>query len=208
MKISVLLLFLGIFSVSAKSYGQETNVTFNLSNVTVNEVFDAIRAQTDYSFWYDLKDVDVNRVVSVEAENKSVKHVLESIFKDKNVDIQLVDNHIVLRAKSSQPGRPATAQAHRVTGVVKDHMGDPVIGANIVEKGTTNGTITNIDGRFSIEVSPGATLIISYIGYLSKEIQVNNQRNIQVNLVVIGGVSTYMQAEVNSSVHIGEAFYL
>ena len=89
MKISVLLLFLGIFSVSAKSYGQETNVTFNLSNVTVNEVFDAIRAQTDYSFWYDLKDVDVNRVVSVEAENKSVKHVLESIFKDKNVDIQL-----------------------------------------------------------------------------------------------------------------------
>ncbi|WP_288123758.1 TonB-dependent receptor [Parabacteroides goldsteinii] len=183
MKISVLLLFLGIFSVSAKSYGQETNVTFNLSNVTVNEVFDAIRAQTDYSFWYDLKDVDVNRVVSVEAENKSVKHVLESIFKDKNVDIQLVDNHIVLRAKSSQPGRPATAQAHRVTGVVKDHMGDPVIGANIVEKGTTNGTITNIDGRFSIEVSPGATLIISYIGYLSKEIQVNNQRNIQVNLV-------------------------
>ena len=72
---------------------------------------------------------------------------------------------------------------HRVTGVVKDHMGDPVIGANIVEKGTTNGTITDIDGRFSIEVSPGATLIISYIGYLSKEIQVNNQRNIQVNLV-------------------------
>ena len=62
-------------------------------------------------------------------------------------------------------------------------MGDPVIGANIVEKGTTNGTITDIDGRFSIEVSPGATLIISYIGYLSKEIQVNNQRNIQVNLV-------------------------
>ena len=93
MKISVLLLFLGIFSVSAKSYGQETNVTFNLSNVTVNEVFDAIRAQTDYSFWYDLKDVDVNRVVSVEAENKSVKHVLESIFKDKNVDIQLVEPH-------------------------------------------------------------------------------------------------------------------
>ncbi len=182
MKISVILLFLGIFSVSATSWSQVSNVSLNMNKVTVGEVFDAIQSQTDYSFWYDLKDVDVDRVVSVKAENKSVKEVLETIFKDKNVDIQLVDNHFVLKMKNSSPMRPGIAQVHRVTGLVKDHLGDPVIGANIVEKGTANGTITDIDGRFSIEVSPAATLVVSYIGYLSKEVPVNNQREIRVDL--------------------------
>ena len=105
---------MGIFSVSAKSYGQETNVTFNLSNVTVNEVFDAIRAQTDYSFWYDLKDVDVNRVVSVEAENKSVKHVLESILKIR----MWISNWLITTLSSERKvHNRAVRQLHRHTGL-------------------------------------------------------------------------------------------
>ena len=74
-------------------------------------------------------------------------------------------------------------KSKRITGTVIDDTGLPVIGANVVQKGTTNGIITDVDGHFSLEIPEDATLEISYIGYLSKEIQVNNQRNIQVNLV-------------------------
>ena len=176
-------MFWGVFSGSATSYSQELNVSLNMNDVTVGEVFEAIQSQTDYSFWYDLKDVNVDRIISVKAENKPVKQVLETIFKDKNVDIQLIDNHIILKANELYSDRSIVTQMHRVTGLVKDHTGEPVIGANIVEKGTSNGTITDINGRFSIEVPPGATLVVSYIGYLSKEIPVNNQKEIQVALV-------------------------
>ena len=145
MKISVLLLFAAVFSISAKSYSQEARVTFDLKNVSVNEVFNTIRSQTSYSFWYDVNDVDVNRVVSVKAKNKSVKEVLDIVFKNKAVDVRMVDNHIVIKTREMSNELPVVQQSRKITGIVKDATGEPVIGANVVEKGTTNGTITDID---------------------------------------------------------------
>lgn len=180
MKISVLLLFIAIFSVSAKSYSQEARVTFDLKNVKMNDVFETIKKQTDYSFWYDMKDINVNRNVSVKAENETVRAVLEQILKDENVELRLVENHIVLlpRTSSSQ----SIQQTKRITGKVVDLQNEPVIGANVVEKGTSNGTITDIDGNFSLDVQPGATVVVSYIGYLPKEISVGNQLVLNVTL--------------------------
>ena len=182
MKISVLLLFAAVFSISAKSYSQEARVTFDLKNVSVNEVFNTIRSQTSYSFWYDVNDVDVNRVVSVKAKNKSVKEVLDIVFKNKAVDVRMVDNHIVIKTREMSNELPVVQQSRKITGIVKDATGEPVIGANVVEKGTTNGTITDIDGKYSLEINPNAVLIVSYIGYVRQELPVGKQESLDIVL--------------------------
>ncbi len=182
MKISVLLLFAAVFSISAKSYSQEARVTFDLKNVSVNEVFNTIRSQTSYSFWYDVNDVDVNRVVSVKAKNKSVKEVLDIVFKNKAVDVRMVDNHIVIKTREMSNELPVVQQSRKITGIVRDATGEPVIGANVVEKGTTNGTITDIDGKYSLEINPNAVLIVSYIGYVRQELPVGKQESLDIVL--------------------------
>ena len=183
MKISVLLLFMAIFSVSAKSYSQEARVTFDLKNVSVNDVFETIRKQTNYSFWYDIKDVNVDRIVSLKAENNTVRQVLKQLLKNENLDYRMVDNHVVLLPKGAKPFITDVLQTRKIAGTVRDGNNDPVIGANVVEKGTTNGTITDINGQFSLDVKPGAVILVSYIGYLSKEIPVKEQTKLDVLLI-------------------------
>jgi TonB-linked SusC/RagA family outer membrane protein len=182
MKISILLLFAVIFSVSAKSYAQEARVTFNLKNVSVNDVFNTIRSQTSYSFWYDLKDVDASRIVSVKADDQKVNEVLNNLFKDEDVNVRMVDNHIVLKSSNSSYSPPIAQQnTRKITGVVSDAMG-PIIGANIIEKGTTNGTTTDMDGKYSLEVPENAILQITYIGYVEQNIAVKSQNVINIQL--------------------------
>lgn len=182
MKISILLLFIGIFSVSAKSYSQETRISLEIENATVNEVFEMIRARTSYSFWFDLKDVDITRKVSIKAKEKTVREVLATVLKDQDLDIRINGNHIVIVPQGSFPEDLLLPERKTITGVVMDERGDPVIGANIVEKGTTNGITTDIDGRFVLIVQPQAVLQISYIGYLTEEISVRNQTTLTITL--------------------------
>lgn len=182
-RISILFLFIAIFSVSAKSQLKETRVTFDLKNVSVNEVFNNIRSQTAYSFWYDLKDVDVDRIVSLKADNMSVGDVLDILFKNKNVDFRLVDNHIVIEPReASKNGAPAVMQVRKITGQVTGSDSDPIIGANVMEKGTSNGTVTDLNGNYSLEVKPGATLSVSYIGYVKQELPIGSQSVLNVVL--------------------------
>lgn len=207
MKISVLFLFTAIFSLSAKSYSQEARVTFNLENVKVSDVFETIKEQTDYSFWYDLKDIDVNRNVSVKAENETVRTVLKRVLRDENLELRLVDNHIVLLPWNSE--NQAGQQLKTLTGKVFDSSNEPIVGANVVEKGTTNGTITDIDGNFSLQVKENVILVVSYIGYKTQEIPVKGQTAVNITLVedsetlsevVVVGYGTQKKVNLTGSV--------
>lgn len=149
MKTSVLILFICTFSISAKTYSQEAKISLEVENVTVNEVFEIIRTQTSYSFWFDLKNVDISRKVSVTAKDKTVKEVLTTILKEQNLDIRVNGNHIVIVPQSTVSKELPLQEKKTITGTVTDEQGDAVIGANIMERGTTNGVITNIDGEFS-----------------------------------------------------------
>ena len=107
---------------------------------------------------YDTKEIDLNRKVSVEAQNKTVADVLSSVFTQTDISYAMEGNNIMLMRKNTS----VTQQSNRrITGVVKDAIGEPIIGANIVEKGTTNGIITDINGNFSLMVSENAILQIS-----------------------------------------------
>ncbi|WP_159063558.1 TonB-dependent receptor [Parabacteroides bouchesdurhonensis] len=209
MKISTLLLFFVIFSVSATSYSQEVKVTLNLQNVSINEVFSNIQKQTNYSFWYDLKDINLDRIVSVKAENKTVSSILEQILKEENATFKMVDNHIVIIPKQSIDNKQRISQQKKVTGTIKDHQNEPIIGANIIEKNTQNGTITDENGYFSLDINPNSTLVVTYIGYLPKEIPVGSKDifNIiltedveQLEEVVVVGYGSVKKKDLTGSV--------
>ncbi|MDR0750538.1 MAG: SusC/RagA family TonB-linked outer membrane protein, partial [Tannerellaceae bacterium] len=187
MRISALLLLIGILSVSATSYSQEAKVSISVTDKTVKDVFEEIKAQTNYSFWYDLKDVNANRKVNVNVENESVKNVLAKVLEDQNLEFELKGNHIVIMKKSiseAKSGVPVVAQDQkRISGTIKDEKGGAIIGANVIVKGTSIGTTSDIDGRFSFEVPSNSILQISYIGYLSQEMHTANKTVLDITMI-------------------------
>jgi hypothetical protein len=147
----------------------------NLSNRTVAEVLETIENETEFNLYYNSKIVNTSRLVSIKVENKHVYTVLEQLFRGYEVSYKVVDRDIILTS-SVNPGTTGTKEKVQnrisVSGTVTDEAGDPIIGANVIEKGTTNGISTDADGSFSLGVSETAVLQVSYIGYISQEIDV------------------------------------
>ncbi len=211
MKISTFLLGACVFcSYAENSFSQNARVSINKNNAQLEEILREIESQTDYLFIYN-NQVDVNRKYSVKAKTKPVSEVLNNLFKNAGIEYEMEGTHIVLSSKrKSAIAEPAvTQQAKTITGQIVDATGEPVIGANVLVKGTTNGTVTDIDGKFSLNVDAGAVLEISYIGYLSQEIVVGNQAVINVTLredtkaldeVVVIGYGTQKKADLTGSV--------
>lgn len=208
MRITTFLLLVCVFSSYAvNSNSQNARVSINKNNAQLDEVLNEIESQTDYLFVYN-NQVNVNRKVSVKVKQKPVSKVLDDLFEDSGVQYAMEGSHIVL-TKQETPITNATQQAKNITGTVLDSNGEPIIGANVVVKGTTNGTITDLDGNFSIEADAKATLNISYIGYLPKEIVVGNQKSMRILLtedtknldeVVVIGYGTQKKADLTGSV--------
>ncbi len=176
MRIASFLLFVLIFSLHAiNSNSQNARVTVRTSNATLKDVLNTIEKQTDYLFVYNI-NVDTNQKIALNTANQPVKQVLNNLFKEIGLNYVLEGSYIVVSKSETEQ------QKRFITGTVLDINGDPVIGANIVEKGTTNGIITDINGKFSLQVTDNAVLQISYIGYNTCEVAVNNQSSITVKL--------------------------
>ncbi len=183
MRITFVLFCVGVLSISASVYSQDAKVSIYLENKPVDEVFSAIKSQTDYSFWFNLKDVDLEQRVSLNANNISVKSVLSQTLKNQDVDFALMGNHIIITKKGFFASVAEQQQGIAITGTVTDENGESLPGVNVIIKGTTTGQVTNIDGKYSINV-PGkdAVLVFSYIGYTSQEMLVGDQKQIDVVL--------------------------
>ena len=201
---SLFFLSCAMFAQAETESSQSIRITLNKNNVRLENILNDIESQTNLLFIYN-KNVNVNRKVSVNAENTSLQEVLQNLF-DNNVSFKIEGSYIVL-SPAGATGSPQQAK-HTVKGVVEDALG-PIAGANVVEKGTTNGTITDMDGNFTLNVSPNAVLVISYIGYKDQEMPVNNKTNIQVKLaedsqaldeVVVVGYGVQKRASVTGSV--------
>lgn len=210
MRITTFLLLVCVFcSFAENTHSQNARVSINASNTNLDKVLNEIENQTDYLFIYN-NQVDVDRKVSVKVKSKSVYQVLNNLFKDSGVDFQMEGTHIILSKKNYAPVILEKQQQSKViTGTVLDPNGDSVIGANVVVKGTSNGTITDIDGHFSIDAGSNSTLSVSYIGYLTKEVAVGNQKEIRIVLtedtkaldeVVVIGYGTQKKADLTGSV--------
>lgn len=185
MKITIVALFTCIYTLFAvEANSQNAKVSILANDFSVQKVIGEIEKQTDYLFVYDKNEINVNRKVSLSANNESVSEVLNRIFEGTSVTYKVVGKNITLIRKNVVFKNIDLQQTlKKIRGVVLDHNGEPIIGANIVEKETTNGTITDIDGNFSLEVPQNGTLIVSYIGYLTKEMPIGKQNNLKVILV-------------------------
>ncbi|WP_293710556.1 TonB-dependent receptor [uncultured Parabacteroides sp.] len=181
MKLSVFLLVCSIGLAQATgSYAQKATVNLEIRNQTVKEVLDEIEQQSDFSFFFNIKHVDLNRKVSVVAKKSDIFKVLETVFAGTDVRYSVVDRKIILSTEKQEIQQ--SDKEKRVTGVVYDQNGLPVIGANVIEKGTTNGVITDIDGKFSLTVSDKAIIQISYIGYIGQDVTVGNRSDLTIAL--------------------------
>ena len=153
MKITLfLLLFVTFQAYCENGYSQSAKISIPRSTLKVSELLTQIESQTDYLFVYNKKSVDTKRVVNVDATNQPVSEILDKAFEGTGIHYVVEGNNIVLTKNVTE--RASTQQQKQITvkGVVTDMRGEPIIGASVVEKGTTNGTITDLDGNFTLKV--------------------------------------------------------
>lgn len=208
MRISTFLLMVCVFcSYAGNAHSQNAKVSIRMNNVKLDKILNEIENQTDYLFIYN-NQVDINKITSVKVKNEAVAQVLDRILSGTGINYELEGTHIILTTEAIKDLH-AQQQAKTVTGTVTDVSGEPIIGANIRIKGTTTGTITDIDGNFSIEAEPQSVIEVSYIGYLTQETVINNQKSIRfllkedtktLDVVVVIGYGVQKKADLTGSV--------
>lgn len=206
MRISLFLLFVCVFQLMAEEAdAQNAEIKLSQNSMTIKQLVKEIEAQTDYLVVFRDQDVDVNRTVSFKNKSGSVANYLEEVSQNTNIGYRFENNYITLIPKT----KAIVQDKKTITGKIVDANGEPIIGANIVEKGTTNGTITDIDGNFTLEVSDKSVLLVSFIGYASREVVVGNQRSINVKLnedsevldeVVVVGYGTQKKEVITAAI--------
>lgn len=177
----MLMLTICLSQVVAATYAQTAKLTVYAENETLESVLKQIEKQSEFLFFYNLEEVNKNEKISITKQNANIQDVLDAVTAKTGLKYTIKDRHIVLTTEGSLPSATVTQQGRKVTGTISDAFG-PIAGANIIQKGTTNGTTTDINGSYSIEVPDGAVLQISFIGYISQDIAVKGQSVINATL--------------------------
>lgn len=203
--LSILLIFFFIHAFSASLYSQSDLLTLNFESKPIKEVLTAIEAQSDFHVMYNNQVVDVNKLVTIHVENTPLEETLPRLLGGTNISYEIVDKQIVLKSTTQ-------AQERTVRGTVLDEEDVPVIGASIVLKGTSLGTITDFDGSFSIEIPSGdQVLIFSFVGMQVQEVPVGNQTEMYITMlndaqnleeVVVIGYGVQKKIDVTGSVSV------
>lgn len=188
-------------------YSQSARISLDMRNASVEQVLQEIEESSEFYFMYNSKLVNVDRKVNIKVKDKSIETILNEICKAANIEYSVNDKQIILRPKSM--GANATQQKTKtIKGIVNDQLG-PITGANVSVNGTTIGTITDMDGRFTLEVPENATLQVSFIGYLTQNIKVAGQTDFTINMkedtqkldeVVVVGYGTQKKVNLTGAI--------
>lgn len=213
MKLTNLFLILGIcIANAANSYSQSTLLSLDVKSNTLETVFKIIEKRSEYVFFYSDDAINLNKKVSIRMKDQTIDKILDQLLEQTGNDYSIDDRQVFIGSKTKKSS-PSVAQQNKtkVTGVVTDTHGESVIGASVVEKGTTNGVITDIDGRYEIFISKKeAVLSISYLGYTSQEVHVAGKRNLNIMLyedtkmvgeVVVVGYGQQKKSSVVSAIN-------
>lgn len=156
----------------------DTNDVCSNGKYDIKRTFRFDRGKFNYTFLIRNNDINLNERISIDMSNRSVEEILTTALKNQHADFVVNNNRIVVYKSSSNPNelrnaeRMVAQQTITISGTIVDAVtGEPVIGANVLVKGTTNGTSTDFDGKFSLEAPAGATLVVSYIGYVNHEVK-------------------------------------
>lgn len=179
MKHTLFMLIVFVFHGAASSYAQTTKIDLEVNQATLKQVFKEIESKTEFTFFYNDEVIDLEQIVNVHANKETIEAILDKLLTEC---AYIIDNRNILLVPKDSEFYPETPQqsGRKLTGVVVDINGEAIIGANVVEKGTTNGVVTNYDGEFSINLNPGVTLQVTYIGYLTQEIRFTDQSTLRI----------------------------
>lgn len=217
MKITTFLLFIALFNVQANNYAQNTKITLDFENVTLETILNEIEFLTEFKFLFNRKDIDVNKIISVKVKKEKVKNILDDLFLTMPVSYEVLDKQIILKSDNSKKIIPLLIikekeQQKEISGTVTDIDGIPLPGAAILVKGTDNGTTTDFDGKYSITISESATiLVVSYMGFETQEIEINDQSVINIKLlsetssldeVIVTGYTSERKSDLTGAVAI------
>jgi hypothetical protein len=181
MKITVLLLMISVVSVMATdSYAQSTRLTFQLKNLAIEGVLEQVEDQSEFRFFYNEK-VNVKKKVSLDVKNQTVFEILDQILEGTNIEYHVIGRQIALYNKGENV-KWITSQQIAISGKVTNPQGEPLPGVSVVVKGTINGTVTNVDGNYSLSAIGTDILVFSFIGMKTQEVTVNNRSLIDVVL--------------------------
>lgn len=184
-------------------------ISLSMQNKSTREVIREIEKVSDYRFFYNDNLSGLNTRISVSAQGENIRDVLEQIKKQAQITYIIKENNQIVLSAPGYVSASTQQNIRKITGIIKDQSGEPVIGANIVEKGTANGTITDIDGQYSLEVGSNSILVVSYIGYITQEIPVGKNNTLDVLLkedtetldeVIVIGYGTTKRKDFTGSV--------
>lgn len=213
MKCASIFLLACSLNVSASIYSQTTKLSLNVKNQSIKDILYQIENQSDFRFIYESGKINLDRKVSIQVKEQTVETILKQLFENEGITYEITENNLILINPSQTLRKQAVQEPQqakkKVTGIVKDQNGEPIIGANVVEKGTTNGTVTDVDGKFSLEIEVEGVLTVSYIGYTSREVVVNGKTNLNVMLhedtealdeVVVIGYGTMKKRDLTGAI--------
>jgi TonB-linked SusC/RagA family outer membrane protein len=217
MKLLTFFIFVSIASVAANSYSQQTKFNMSFKNVTVRHVFQEIENNSEFIILYSEKSVNIERKIRVDVSNQSVNHILDQIFKETKNYYEIHDRQIVVMEKGTkelpvitQKNQLEEQQAKSISGKVTDALGGPLPGVSVIIKGTTQGTITDANGNYSLEnVLSDGTLVFSFVGMKTQEIPIAGKTTFDVVMeeetigleeVVAVGYGTQKKSDITGTV--------
>jgi TonB-dependent starch-binding outer membrane protein SusC len=213
-RLTMFLILLGLMQVSAESYSQTAKLSIKMNNVPIADVFNEIEKISKFRLFYDNQLVDLSQRVSVDAEGETIFDVLDEAFLNTGLDYEIMDRFILVKAQNEQLTRAesiyAAQQPSSVSGKITDNSNQPLPGVTVVVKGTTQGTVTNADGEYTLTNIPDdAVLQFSFVGMRTQEVAVEGRRSINVTMVeetigieevVAVGYGTMKKSDITGSV--------
>lgn len=181
----ILIFFTG--NLSAATYADLTKFSLKLEEVTISDVFEEIENNSEFIIFYNDNHIDANKKVSLNVKNSSVEDILKDVLKNTNATYRIVDRQIIIVPVPEVEEEDVSAQklqGNEIRGKITDSKAEPLAGVNVVVEGTTTGAVTDINGRYTIEVpDKNSVLVFSYVGYLTERITVGDQTEISIALV-------------------------
>lgn len=183
MKITLMLIVVSAMQLSASVYSQNTRLDLNVSNQSLIEVFKEIRNNSDFTFVYDLEDVETVGNLNIDLRGATVEEILDNCLLNTNLNYEIVDKVVIVKQKPIVAPKPIQQEKKVINGKVTDKDGVPLPGVSVIVKGTNTGVATNIDGEYFIEVEKDeATLVFSFVGMIPKGVKYTGQ--VVLNIVL------------------------
>jgi TonB-linked SusC/RagA family outer membrane protein len=182
MRLTILLMLGFVFYASGSIYSQTTKLSMDIQNTTLSELIQQIESQTKYVFLYQAKDLNMEKRINATFKNATIHEILDVALEDQAVSYEILDRQILISKTVPVIGE-ITQKVLKITGLVKDNSGVPLPGVTVIVKGTTKGTITDGDGKYSLSDLPtNTTLVFSFVGMKNQEITVKDQAVINITM--------------------------